>query len=144
MTLRLHWQKIMGLWGCVANSQPYKIGSIVSGIEEHIECSGQGGYPTPNLLAYVGPKSEYSTYEDIPLDRIEETSAINDETREITMISLFKYFPEIGHQNFFVKCISIQSAYENGQVTDIYPIKVWPDSNKLFLFGYFIRMFFTA
>ena len=54
----------------------------------------------------------------------EVDQVINDETKEITMISLFKYFPEIGHQNFFVKCISIQSAYENGQVTDIYPIKV--------------------
>ena len=58
------------------------------------------------------------------MERLDETSTINDETKEITMISLFKYVPQINHQNFFIKCISIQSAYENGQVTDIYPIKV--------------------
>ena len=97
---------------------------LVLGVEEHIECSGEGGHPTPKLLAYVGPKSEYNTYDDIPLERLDETSTINDETKEITMISLFTYVPQISHQNFFIKCISIQSAYENGQVTDIYPIKV--------------------
>ena len=100
-----------------------KLVYITTGIEEHIECSGQGGYPTPKLFAYVGPNPQHA-YDDVQLERIEETSTIHDETKEITMISLFKYIPEITHQSFYVKCISIQSGPENGQVIDIYPLRV--------------------
>ena len=102
-----------------------KMGPIL-GKETHIDCSGTGGYPQPNLLAVVGPTDRSDTIrtDDTALDRIQQDSRYDETTQEITMYSLFNYTPSIEHENYYVKCIAIQSGFQDGQVMDIYPMQV--------------------
>ena len=87
------------------------------------DCSGAGGYPPPNLQAAIGPSNQY-TNDDMTLERIQQDSRYDENTDEVTMYSLFKYVPSIDHQDYYVKCIAIQSAYQDQQVVDVYPMQV--------------------
>ena len=100
--------------------------NLFSGKETHIDCSGTGGFPQPNLLAAVGPTDRSDTIrtDDTALDRIQQDSRYDETTQEITMYSLFNYTPSIEHENYYVKCIAIQSGFQDGQVMDIYPMQV--------------------
>lgn len=97
---------------------------VYAGQEEHIECMGKGGFPYPNLLAFVGPKSDHDPVNDVLLNRIDQSSRFNEITQEVEMTSLFQFVPSISQQNYYVKCFSQQSDYENGQVVDVYPLSV--------------------
>ena len=97
---------------------------MIQGVDEHVECVGVGGVPAPNLLAFIGPGADYDPYLDTQLTRIDQSSTYDAETQQVSMFSLFNYQPEVSHQNYFVKCISLQSDFDNGQVVDIYEPKV--------------------
>ena len=99
---------------------------LIEGKETHIDCSGTGGFPQPNLLAAVGPTDRSDTIrtDDTALERIQQDSRYDENTQEIIMYSLFNYTPSIEHENYFVKCIAIQSGFQDGQVMDIYPMQV--------------------
>ena len=92
-----------------------------AGNEEHIECSGHGGFPYPNILASIGPDQNYD-HSDKNLVRIDQGSYVSN--FEIVHTTLFNYTPSYEHHNFYVKCISLQTTNENGQVLDVYPLKV--------------------
>ena len=97
---------------------------LVEGQETHIDCSGTGGFPAPNLLAAVGPTDRWDRSQDTSLDRVQQDSRYDENTQIVTMYSLFNYTPEIEHEQYYVKCIAIQSGFQDGQVMDIYPMQV--------------------
>lgn len=97
---------------------------VYAGQEEHIECVGQGGFPYPNLLAFVGPKPDHDPVDDVLLTRIDQSSRFIEATQEVEMTSLFNFVPNKDQQNYYVKCFSQQSDYDNGQVVDVYPLSV--------------------
>ena len=131
---------------------------MITGEEISIECSGIGGCPTPKLFAFVGPNEKYDEKTDIQLERvIEATSTMNNKTEEMTTINYFKYIPEIEHHDFYVKCVSKQSASKTAENViftdtqdicnlppDTYPSKVRIIYHHLYIFSFQLLPFLSA
>ena len=93
---------------------------MFSGNEEEIECQGTGGFPRPTVLGFIGPEVNNENLQDIPLDVKDEGHSFDESSKEAIYTKLFKYMPDYKHQNYFVKCKTLQTF--NGE--DIYGIQV--------------------
>ena len=90
-------------------------------MEEKIECQGTGGFPKPTIHAFVSPNPylEYSE-QDIALNSISEGQDFDEEKSQQVYTRLFSYVPNHLHQNYYLRCVTLQS-YDG---KDIYPMRV--------------------
>ena len=84
-------------------SRPYQ--KMMVGNEYTIECIGEGGVPSPTLVALVGPEETIGDT-DITLEAIGEAS---DGMVGGTVSKLFKYEPNKDYASMFLKCMAFQS-----------------------------------